>query len=162
MDGQITGINEAGARFFGRPAFELIGQPLSVLVGEETAARDIAEMQNITSLEPIRFTSCLNNALGELRYLEGIVSFERDSHGALLGVRGVVRDVTDQQLAETALREGEARYRVVAETASDAIMTIDESTRFVANPRGKRSGFELLKWSAITNQRYGNTCHTYR
>jgi PAS domain S-box-containing protein len=154
MDGQITGINEAGARFFGRPAFELIGQPLSALVGEETAARDIAEMQNIKSLEPIRFTSCLDNALGEMRYLEGIVSIERDSHGALLGVRGVVRDVTDQQLAEKALRESEARYRVVAETASDAIMTIDEATKILfANPAAEKIfGYRLseLVGSSLT------------
>ena len=139
MHGRITSINEAGARFFGRPAFELIGQSLSVLIGEEAAARDIAEMQNVKSFEPIRFTSCLNNALGELRYLEGIVSFERDSQGAFQGVRGVVRDVTDQQITEKALRESEGRYRVVAETASDAIMTIDESTNILfANPAAEK------------------------
>ena len=135
MNGRITSINEAGARFFGRPAFELIGQPLSVLIGEEAAARDIAEMQSVKSLEPIRFTDCLKNALGELRYLEGIVTLERDSHGEFLGVRGVVRDVTEQQMTEEALRESEARYRAVAETASDAIMTIDESTKILfVNP----------------------------
>jgi PAS domain S-box-containing protein len=139
MNGRITSINEAGARFFGRPAFELIGQPLAVLIGEEAAARDIAEMQNVKSFEPIRFTSCLHNALGELRYLEGIVSLKRDSQGAFLGVRGVVRDVTDQQTTEKALRESEGRYRVVAETASDAIMTIDESTRILfANPAAEK------------------------
>ena len=139
MNGRITSINEAGARFFGRPAFELIGQSLSVLIGEEAAARDIAEMQNIRSFEPIRFTSYLGNALGELRYLEGIVSLERDSQGAFLGVRGVVRDVTDQQITEKALRESEGRYRVVAETASDAIMTIDESTKILfANPAAEK------------------------
>jgi PAS domain S-box-containing protein len=139
MNGRITSINEAGARFFGRPAYELMGQPLSILIGEEAAARDIAEMQNVRSFEPIRFTSCLNNALGELRYLEGIVSLKRDSEGALQGLRGVVRDVTDQQIAEKALRESEARYRVVAETASDAIMTIDESTKILfANPAAEK------------------------
>ena len=139
MNGLITSINEAGARFFGRPAFELIGQPLSVLIGEEAAARDIAEMQKIKSFEPIRFTSCLKNALGELRHLEGIGSLERDSHGAFLGVRGVVRDVTDQAVTEKALRESEGRYRVLAETASDAIMTIDEATRILfANPAAEK------------------------
>src|SRR2546430_2808242 len=67
MDGFIRSINEAGARFFGRPAFELIGKSLSVLIGEEAAARDIAEMKSVKSLEPIRFTDCLKNALGEER-----------------------------------------------------------------------------------------------
>jgi PAS domain S-box-containing protein len=135
MGGRITSINEAGARFFGRSAFDLIGEPLSALIGDEAAAGDIAQMQNIKSVEPVRFTSCLKNALGELRYLEGIVSLERDSRGAFLGVRGVVRDVTDQQLTEQALRASETRYRVVAETASDAIITIDDSSNIVfANP----------------------------
>jgi len=131
MAGLITSINEAGARFFGRSAFELIGEPLRALIGDEAAAGDIAQMQNIKSFEPVRFTSCLKNALGELRYLEGIVSLERDSHGAFLGVRGVVRDVTDQQLTEQALRASETRYRVVAETASDAIITIDDASNIV-------------------------------
>ncbi|MDX6383501.1 MAG: hypothetical protein QOK48_1074 [Blastocatellia bacterium] len=135
MAGRVTSINDAGARFFGRAPFELIGQHLSVLIGDESAAHDIAEMQDIKSFEPIRFTSSLKNALGELRDLEGIVSLERDSQGAFVGVRGVVRDVTEQQMTEKALRESEARYRVVAETASDAIMTIEESTKILfANP----------------------------
>src|SRR6266849_1737829 len=99
MDGCITSINEAGARFFGRPAFDLIGQPLSALIGEETAARDIAQMQGVKSFEPVRFTHSLKNALGEQRNLEGIVTLDRDTAGQCLGVRGVVRDVTDRQLA---------------------------------------------------------------
>ena len=135
MDGRITSMNEAGARFFGRAPFEVIGQPLSLLIGSEAAARDVAEMKSIKSFEPVRFTHCVNNALGELRYLEGIVTLERDSQGEFVGVRGVVRDVTEQQLAEKALRESEARYRVVAETASDAIITIEASGKILfANP----------------------------
>jgi len=153
MEGRITSINEAGARFFGRSAFELIGEPLSALIGDEAAAGDIARMQNIKSFEPVRFTNCLKNALGELRYLEGIVSLERDSHGAFLGVRGVVRDVTDQQLTEQALRASETRYRVVAETASDAIITIDDAANIVfANPATEKifgyQVFEIIGASA--------------
>src|SRR6266478_3187541 len=79
MNGLIGSINEAGARFFGRPAFELEGQPLSLLIGPDAAAHDIAAMRDIKAFEPIRFTSCLPNALGEMRHLEGIVSLERDS-----------------------------------------------------------------------------------
>jgi len=45
MDGYVTSINEAGARFFGRTAEEMVGVPLSELVGPERAARDIASLQ---------------------------------------------------------------------------------------------------------------------
>ena len=93
MDGRITSINEAGARFFGRPAFDLIGKSLSSLVGEEAARRDIAEIRKLKSFEPVRFIHSLTNAFGELRYLEGIITVERDAQGQSLGVRGVVRDV---------------------------------------------------------------------
>ena len=41
---------------------------------------------------------------------------------------GIVQDVTERKLAENALRESENRYRIVAETASDAIITIDQDS----------------------------------
>jgi PAS domain S-box-containing protein len=147
IDGRITSINEAGARFFGKASFELIGQPLSLLIGPENAGRDIAEMKTVKSFEPVRFTNCVKNALGEPRYLEGIITLERDTQGELLGVRGVVRDVTEQQLIQKALRESEARYRVVAETASDAIITLEESGKILfANPAAEKIfGYQTLE-----------------
>src|SRR6266404_6012530 len=128
MDGRITSINEAGARFFGRPAFDLIGEQLSTLIGEDTAARDIADMQNIKSFEPVRFTHCLKNALGEQRYLEGIVTLERDSAGQCLGVRGVVRDVTDRELVEAALQKQSEEYLILFESNPCPMYLCDQHT----------------------------------
>jgi PAS domain S-box-containing protein len=128
MDGNIRNINQAGTRFFGRAAFELIGKPLSVLIGEDGAARDIAEMKQIKSLEPIRFTDCLKNALGEERYLEGIVTIERDSHGHSVAVRGVVRDVTDRRVFEVALEKQNEEYRLLFESNPCPMYVCDERT----------------------------------
>src|SRR6185295_13414191 len=128
MDGHLININEAGARFFGRPTFELIGKPLSVLIGDEAAARDIAEMKQVKSLEPLRFTDCLRNALGEERYLEGIVTIERDSLGNSVAVRGVVRDVTDRRFAEVALKKQSEEYRLLFESNPCPMYVCDERT----------------------------------
>lgn len=163
IDGRITSINEAGARFFGKASFELIGQPLSALVGPDAVDWDIAKVKNVHSSEPVRFTHCVKNALGEPRYLEGIVSLERDSKGEPSGVRGVVRDVTEQQLAEKALRESEARYRVVAETASDAIITIEDSGKILfANPAAEKIfGYEVSEMVGSSLTRLVPECLGY-
>ena len=42
---------------------------------------------------------------------------------------GLSEDITERKQTETALRESEARYRSVVETATDAIITIDEESR---------------------------------
>lgn len=144
MDGLIRSINEAGARFFGRPAFELIGQPLHSLIGEEAAALNIAEMKNVSSLEPIRFTDCLKNPLGEERYLEGIVTIERDSQGRSVGVRGVVRDVTARRVAEVALQKQNEEYRLLFESNPCPMYVLDERTL----------AFLAVNQSAVTHYGY--------
>src|SRR6185295_14034817 len=43
MDGYITSTNDAGGRFFGRTAAEMIGRHLSEIIDAESAAREIAQ-----------------------------------------------------------------------------------------------------------------------
>ena len=54
-----------------------------------------------------------------------------DKSGDLVAVEGIARDVTERKRAEEALRESEERYRIVAETASDGIITIDEQGKIL-------------------------------
>src|SRR6266568_3216492 len=128
IDGCIRSINEAGTRFFRRPEFELIGQPLSALIGEEAAARDIAAMKDLKTFEPVRFADCLKNALGEERHLEGIVTIERHSTGEGLAIRGVVRDVTERRQAEAALERQNHEYRLLFESNPCPMYVCDEKS----------------------------------
>jgi two-component system cell cycle sensor histidine kinase/response regulator CckA len=48
-------------------------------------------------------------------------------NGRIVAASGIVRDVTERKQAEEALRQSETRFRTLAETAADAIITIDES-----------------------------------
>src|SRR5258705_2962144 len=62
MDGCITSINAAGARFFGKPPEEIVGGHLSGLIGSEAAARDIAETRKAAIDSPLRSTHHLKDA----------------------------------------------------------------------------------------------------
>ncbi len=54
-----------------------------------------------------------------------------DAAGVFKGYRGVGTDVTERRLALEQLRASEARYRAVADSANDAIITSDAAGRIV-------------------------------
>lgn len=130
MDGYLTSMNAAGARFFSQPASDLVGVHLSELIGAAAAAKDIEETRNLKTDASVRSLHCLKDANGVERYLEGVISVERNRHGQPAGVRGVVRDITDQKLAAEALKESEERYRQLVELSPNAIV-VQRDRRFV-------------------------------
>jgi PAS domain S-box-containing protein len=63
----------------------------------------------------------------------------RDAVGQITGWYVLLTDIDDRKHAEDELRRSEARHRVVVETASDAVVSIDESSTIIlANPATKR------------------------
>ena len=63
----------------------------------------------------------------------------RDAEGKVLRFVGTSTDIDDRKRAEDELKRSVARYRVVVETASDAVVSIDESGAIIlANPATKR------------------------
>ncbi|HKR00676.1 MAG TPA: PAS domain S-box protein [Pyrinomonadaceae bacterium] len=153
MEGRITSINEAGARFFGRPVSELVGAPLSALLGEEAAAEDIHESGEGATGDAFRSVHCVADALGVSHYLEGMITLVRDAEGKPTGVRGVVRDITERVQAEQAMRESEERYRALVEQSADGIFLIDAETKHIieANPAYQRLlGYTAEELSRLT------------
>ena len=63
----------------------------------------------------------------------------RDGEGKVVRFVGTTTDIDDQKRADEELNRSEAKYRVVVETASDAVISIDESGAIIlANPATKR------------------------
>ncbi|MGB9182407.1 MAG: response regulator, partial [Pyrinomonadaceae bacterium] len=129
MQGRITSINEAGARFFGRPASELIGMSLVELVGAEGVAEDIAATNEMLSDEPMRVTHRVKDADGVERYHEAMMTLVRDAQGRPDSVRGVVRDITESRVAAEALRESEERYHSLFNQSFEGIFLFDATTK---------------------------------
>ncbi len=68
---------------------------------------------------------------GSLFWANVVTTAMRDEKGELKGFSKVIRDITRRKAAEDLLRESEERYRIILETASDAVITIDEDSRAV-------------------------------
>jgi len=81
-------------------------------------------------------------------YVEGNVN-ARIEDGALVTTRGIFRDVTERKQAENALRDSEERFRALARSTPDGIVTTDGTGIIVFwNPAAERifgySGEEAL------------------
>jgi two-component system, NtrC family, sensor kinase len=128
--GRYVMVNRAMACFAGSdsPA-ELLGKGDRDLFVEATAFQHEAGERRV-----------LNGGASHLNELEEWVTLSGASAwflstkvpllneaGEVIGLVGAATDVTEQKLAEDCLRESEDRFRVISETASDAILMHDST-----------------------------------
>jgi diguanylate cyclase (GGDEF)-like protein/PAS domain S-box-containing protein len=134
-EGIILSVNPAGERMFEYDASYLSGQPLALVlpVPEDGTTRDwlqgLAEASSAARLD------------GSMRLIDGkshsgaalpldIVVSSASIEGEELFIVGA-RDVTAQARAEQALRDSEARYRSLVDSAPEAVVVYDvQSEKF--------------------------------
>jgi len=127
-DGSISEYNPAAAMRFGWEASEVMGRDSTILYADpeeykrvqielDTHGMFAGEVRNISSSGEV-FTSFL------------AASRLYDEDGALLGVMGVSRDITQLKRDQEALQASEERYRDLFENATDLIQSVDQQGRF--------------------------------
>ncbi len=130
-DGRFTFLNDSACQSFGKPREELLGMDAGAFMPPEDmeqATRAVEEI--IESKGLIRgFESRLVVPTG-IRVVEWNGHLLFDEEGEYAGIQITGHDITERKQMEEALRESEARYRLLAENTSDLIWTMDLGLRY--------------------------------
>ncbi len=130
VQGAIIFVNPNGAAMLGYTPDELIGQHWSVTIAPECIAQVKEESRQRSQGKISRYETVLFTRTGQR--LPAIVSARPlFNDGRFDGVLSLFMDITERKRAEQALRESEARYRLLIENASEAITLISPNGRFL-------------------------------
>ena len=138
MHGIITQVNQQAELLLGYQIGELIGQSIEILVPEGFRPNHPQLHAKFVAAPVTRplgggRTVQARRKDGSCFYVDISVSPIKTEQGLFFA--SALRDVTQRKQTEVALRESEARYRAVAQSANDAIIIVDGSGTIVsANP----------------------------
>jgi PAS domain S-box-containing protein len=132
--GKFIYINQSFASMLGYKAEDLLGRHVAVLLGRGVLPR---------------VTTMVKAALSGENVLDEITVKHKDAHeivvsfhaaplladGNIIGLTGVMRDVTEHRRAEQALRESEAHYSALVRSLTDAVFKIRDGTIIWCNER---------------------------
>jgi PAS domain S-box-containing protein len=123
-NGRMTYISPVVEEVAGYSPSEIVGRPATDFVHPDDVSRAVEGLQRAVSGHPTPNEYRLLSKAGEVLWVRsfGRPIFEGDR---VVGVRGVLTDITDHMLAEKALRDSEERWRSLTQNAPDIIMTVD-------------------------------------
>jgi PAS domain S-box-containing protein len=108
-DTTLTFVNDAYARYFGRPTDQLIGTPFLSLTPPEAHADIMRQLASLTPEQAVRtYEHEVLRPDGSRGWHEWTDRAIFDEHGALIEFQSVGRDITDRKLTEEALRRNES------------------------------------------------------
>lgn len=127
LEGNYISINHAAERVFGYTHDEAMAMNMSRIVAPDKldlVKANLAQKLDGRTRQTAYEVDCIRKDGTRLTLEVNSTAILKD--GVPVAVQGIARDITDRKHAEEALRESEAKFRTLAETASDAIITIDE------------------------------------
>jgi len=128
LEGRITSVNAAGARFLGTKPQDLIGRQFQDAFRVEAQNGFFGKVFASPQTNEARHQFIARNGAGQERWLDLILSPIRDRLGVTTGFRGLARDITERKQIELALRDSEERYRTLFESTPQPIWVYDEET----------------------------------
>jgi len=125
--GNVASWNRGAQQIKGYAAEEIVGRHFSCFYPPEAVAAGLPERALRAAVETGRFEeeNWRVRKDGSRFWADVVITPVRDAHGAVIGFAKVTRDLTERQRAAEALRDSEERFRTLAVTANDAIVSAD-------------------------------------
>lgn len=130
LDGSVRSWNPAAERIFGYPSEEALGihwsrfTPAAVLPTVESALRRVVETGQAQRSVNENLTRD-----GEVRICEWHNTPLLDATGAVIGIAGLVQDITDRVRVENALRDSEEKFHQLASSLREVFWIASADAR---------------------------------
>jgi PAS domain S-box-containing protein len=142
LDGLILSWNSGARRLKGYETQEIIGQPFSRFFTPEDRANGLPQRALATAALEGKFEAegWRLRKDGSRFWALAVIDAMKDENGKLIGFVKITRDLTERQLAQQRLLEGERRYRRLIEAVTDyAIFQLDVEGKVATwNPGAER------------------------
>jgi len=118
LAGEVQSWNAGAERVYGYLPHEIIGRSISVLCPPDQLDEVPAMLDRIARGEHVRNVETIQRRKrGKRIDVSLTVSPVKDGEGAVIAASAIARDITQRKRIEAALRESEARFRMMADTA---------------------------------------------
>ena len=123
LDGSFLSINQAFCEIVGYPQAVMLKLDFQTITHPDDLNADLELLQQLTQgdIPGYRMEKRYLRADGSVVWVELTVSMIRDEQGEPKLYVAQVQDQTEQRSAKQALKDSEARYRLLAENATDVI-----------------------------------------
>lgn len=130
--GRYLGANPAFLNLLGLNAQQVVGKTVDDITSPELALRyRRADEALYAEPDKIQFYEALMRSTQGLREVHFHKAAFRDHNGQVVGLIGMVRDVTEERRALAALRDSEARLAQVLHSSPMAVFVLDQAHRVV-------------------------------
>jgi two-component system CheB/CheR fusion protein len=126
LDGVIRTWNRGAERLYGHTAEEAVGQSVRLIIPEDRAGELAAIMDQLRCGESVAMETERVRKDGQRVPVALTISPLRDGAGRVTSASVIVRDVSERQRTEQALRDNQERLQAILDAAVDAIVTIDD------------------------------------
>jgi PAS domain S-box-containing protein len=129
-----------------------LGKTAREILGAEQASVHEAANERALAGENAVYEWSVETSAG-IQHYQTSVSPLRDSEGAVVGIVGVGRDITERKQAEDALRESEERYSSLFENNHSVMLLIDPETADIVDANPAACSFYGYSKAEITNKK---------